>query len=785
MNRAAALLLFLMLTVAMVPYGIAADDAERFSKSGVQTLVSGDAQQAVELLSRAISLNPSVHRYYNDRGVALKRLGKIDDAISDYTRALEIKPDFTSSFNNRGVAYLEKGMYDKAVQDFAKALELGDLTSKVYTNRGLAYSLMGEQSKALEDFKKAITVRPVDSRAFILAGDLLLKSGDKVKAFQMYQLGAGLVKDPKISAEIEAKLAALENRVFTTQSLQGPKPSGKNGSRAQKGQAGKPSIAAARVREGQTPQAAPDHRPLAAAASYTSARQNVMKRLPPEAAELYRRGEEFLNKSDAPKALLMYEDAQQLAKRSRDKSAEAWTLVEIGRVHAALGDQFVGARYVERAIDNFERLKAADEKAAAAAELASIRKPGGPDRVSTPPPAPERKTVVVNDRPKGPATPSVAARPREQTPSPAVSHAPKPPAPPAKTVEKKIATAPEAKPIPETRPAAAVKPSPEVKPAPTSRPETKQPVPATLDRLPANRSRQVDRPREEVIRQILRASKAQPVETTPGAHPQVVARPERPAPPPPSSGPVADERAIEPVRVERSPEPPKTRKSMEELLTDLRRLKAAGDVRGMIGVLEMLASEYDKKGKPDKALVCLDVSIAFRDKLGITDGIDKVLLLAGTLKDKTGRLEDALADYTRGLATAQKEKKADLEKTLRQRSESLVKKAGLEQEAALSQFAALWTARGAGDEESETRALHRVAGLYERAGRSVAAAEYYARTAALLAAQRGSLLKKAGRPAEAEESMNQALGEFKRLDYSRYLLIMKKSKEPGPISRHE
>ncbi|MCA1962101.1 MAG: tetratricopeptide repeat protein [Desulfomonile sp.] len=777
MNRAAALLFVLVLTIAVVPCGIAAEDAERFSKSGIQTLVAGDAQQAVELLSRAISLNPSVHRYYNDRGVALKRLGKLDEAISDYTRALEIKPDFTSSFNNRGVAYLEKGMYDKAVKDFSKALEFGDLTSKVYTNRGLAYSLMGEQNKALEDFKKAISVRPVDSRAFVLSGDLLLKSGDKVKAFQMYQLGAGLVKDPKMSREIEAKLAALENGIFTAQSLQGPKPSGNN-QRAQKDQAGKTSRGAAHGREVTAPQSAPDHRPLAAGALYTSARENIMKRLPPEAAQLYRRGDEYLSKSDAPKALLMYEDAQQLAKRHRDKTAEAWTLVEIGRVHAALGDQFVGSRYVERAIESFERLKAADEKAAAIAELASIRKPGGPDRISTPP-LPERKPVAANDRPKAPAAVSIAPRPHEQSPLPTVSVPHKQPAAPVKAIERKVAAAPDVKPTSEEMPAASAKPTP------PSLSETKQPEPTVLSKLPAKRSRQADRQREDVIRQILRASKAQPVETSPGTQSQVAARPERPEPPLPEHKSIAVERVAEPVRVERTSDPPKARKSIEELLTDLRRLKAAGDERGMIATLELLASEFDKKGKPDRALLCMDASIAFRDKLGMTDGIDKVLLLAGTLKEKTGRLEDALADYTRGLATAQKEKKTDLEKTLKQRSESLVKKVGLETEAALDQFAALWTARGDGDEESETRALHRVAGLYERAGRSAAAAEYYARTAALLAAQRGSLLKKAGKPAEAEESMNQALGEFKRLDYSRYLLIMKKSKELGPISRHE
>jgi len=757
MDRIAAILLAIVLTVAIVPCGIAADDAERLSKSGVQTLVAGDAEQAVELLSRAISLNPSVHRYYNDRGVAFKRLGKLDDAIADYTRALEMKPDFTNALNNRGVAYLEKGLHAKAVEDFTKAVELGELTSKVYTNRGLAYALMGNQNTALKDFKKAVTVRPVDSRAFVFTGDTLLKLGDKVSAFQMYQLAAGLVKDPKMAEQIETRLAGLEKQIFTAESLQGPRPSGKSDPRAHKEQQGKQSRAASRGRDGQAPQTgAPDQRPLAAGPLYASARDAIMKRLPHETAELYRRGEEYLRKSDAPKALLMYEDALQLAKRHRDQGAEAWTLVEIGRVHAALGDQLIGARYVERAIDRFDRIKAADEKTAALAELTSIRKPGGPERAAIPQQAPERKPVVARERPKGQTPPSVTPGPREQ--APAVSMPPKPPTAPAKADERKIAA------------------TPEVKPTPASPPRTAQPAKVTLDLPPAKRSHQISRPREDEIRQILKRSKAQPVETTPDMQSQPLKQSVRTAPAAPEG---------EPLRVERVPEAVKGRKSVEELLLDVSRLRAAGNERGMIGVLELLASEYEKKGRQEKALLCLTASIAFRDKFGITDGIDKALLQAGTLKEKAGRTEDALADYTRARATAQNEKKADLEKVLRQRAESLAKKTGLETNAALDEYAALWKARDEGDEESETRALHRVAGLYERAGRSAAAAEYYARTAALMAAQRGSLLKKAGKPTEAEESINQALGEFKRLDYSRYLLIMRKSKEPGPLSRHE
>lgn len=780
MDRVATFVFIIVLTVASVPNGIAADEAEHLSKSGVQRLVAGDAQQAVDLLSRAISLNSTEYRYYNDRGVAFKRLAQIDDAIADYTRALEIKPDFTNALNNRGVAYLEKGLHDKALEDFTRALELGDFSSQIYTNRGLAYALMGDQNKALVDFKKAISIRPVDSRAFIFTGDTLLKMGKETEAFEMYLIAAGLAKDPKIGEQIEARLSGLEKKVFTSESLQGPRPSGKSDAKIHKEQPAKPSRSASRSRDGHTAQvAASDQRPLAASASYSRSRDTITKRLRPEEAELYRRGEDFLKKSDAPKALLMYEDALQLAQRHRDQHAEAWTLVEIGRCHAALGDQLIGARYLEQAVSRFDRLKAVEEKAAALAELASIRKPGGPDRASRTPPTPERRPAASIEPPKPRAAGNVTTAQRVQSPAakpPAVS----PPSPPASTSPSPSGPALGLSDKPTSSPdktaQTKVATGPREKATPVAAPQTKQPPTPPPDRTRPKRSQRVNRPGEEVIRQILKQSRAQPVETTPDMQPQGPAQITRAAPAPSEIGP---------IRIERAVEPAKQRKSLEDLLAELKRLRAAGNERGMIGVLEALASEFEKDGIQDKALICLGASIAFRDKLGMPDGMDKTLLRAGTLKEKAGRVEDALADFTRALATAQKEKKADLEKMLRHRAELMAKRSGLETKPAMDEFAALWKARADGDEESETRALQRVAALYERAGRAAVAAEYYARTAALMAAQRASLLKKAGKPAEAEESIKQALGEFKTLDYSRYLLIMRKSKEPGPISRHE
>ena len=70
-------------------------------------------------------MNPNEYKYFNDRGVAYKRLGDLEKALADYNKSLEINPHYTNALNNREVVYLEQGHYDQALTDFNEALKYG------------------------------------------------------------------------------------------------------------------------------------------------------------------------------------------------------------------------------------------------------------------------------------------------------------------------------------------------------------------------------------------------------------------------------------------------------------------------------------------------------------------------------------------------------------------------------------------------------------------------------------------------------------------------------------
>ena len=61
---------------------------------------------------------------WNNRGVALFNLKKLDDAINSLDKAIKLKPDYAESWYNRARVYAKKGVNKKAVSDLKKAVEL-------------------------------------------------------------------------------------------------------------------------------------------------------------------------------------------------------------------------------------------------------------------------------------------------------------------------------------------------------------------------------------------------------------------------------------------------------------------------------------------------------------------------------------------------------------------------------------------------------------------------------------------------------------------------------------
>lgn len=154
---------------------------------GVIALQSGKHEQAVELITKAISIKPDFAEAYNNLGTALKALRRYDEAISAYQQSLIFKPDFTDAHYNLGFLMQQMNRPGEAVSHFHQVIAIHPNRVDAHGGLGLAYKALGRLNEAVASYQKALTHRPDSVSLCIELGLLLQQSGDPEGAVGIYK----------------------------------------------------------------------------------------------------------------------------------------------------------------------------------------------------------------------------------------------------------------------------------------------------------------------------------------------------------------------------------------------------------------------------------------------------------------------------------------------------------------------------------------------------------------------------------------------------------------------
>jgi protein O-GlcNAc transferase len=134
--------------------------AESLHRLGLIAYQEGRHEIAVDLIGRAIAIDPMAAAYHCNLGSALKAQGRLDQAAACYERALELNSGDTVARNNLGNVLKAQGKFTAAVACYEHVIALKPDDAEVHNNLGNALFAQGKFEGAVERYKQAIALRP-------------------------------------------------------------------------------------------------------------------------------------------------------------------------------------------------------------------------------------------------------------------------------------------------------------------------------------------------------------------------------------------------------------------------------------------------------------------------------------------------------------------------------------------------------------------------------------------------------------------------------------------------
>lgn len=152
-------------------------------------------KNSIDLWNHVITKEPRVYFAYNNRGIVLYGLGRIDEAIEDYQKALSLNPMHGKSHYNLGLALFEKGFVDAAIGEYETAIKLNPRDVNAHLNLGVAYARKGLTDRSIGEYQIVESLKPGSAEPFFQLGAFLSSRGFLDEAIQQLQIAVRIKPD--------------------------------------------------------------------------------------------------------------------------------------------------------------------------------------------------------------------------------------------------------------------------------------------------------------------------------------------------------------------------------------------------------------------------------------------------------------------------------------------------------------------------------------------------------------------------------------------------------------
>jgi len=127
--------------------------AKELFNDAVSAFVDEKFDKSIEILSKALELDPADKLAIITRGTAYLKQEKFKEALADFDRAIELDPQHAGSFHKRGLVLEKLGKYEEAIREFDQAIALNPEYGVAYYSRATLHTKLSNTDAAMEDMQ--------------------------------------------------------------------------------------------------------------------------------------------------------------------------------------------------------------------------------------------------------------------------------------------------------------------------------------------------------------------------------------------------------------------------------------------------------------------------------------------------------------------------------------------------------------------------------------------------------------------------------------------------------
>jgi len=144
---------------------VTSNNALAHTNLGHALIEQGRTDEAVDHLTKAVTIQPGYVKARTNLGIALAGQGRLEDAAAHFSEALARDPDNVDAHYNMGVAMIKQGNLRAAASHFSDVLRIKPDDADAHFSLGAILMAEGKSAKAAAEFEEVLRLRPEHDRA--------------------------------------------------------------------------------------------------------------------------------------------------------------------------------------------------------------------------------------------------------------------------------------------------------------------------------------------------------------------------------------------------------------------------------------------------------------------------------------------------------------------------------------------------------------------------------------------------------------------------------------------